>query len=155
MAQVVFLDSSVLLNLLEVPHMCDDREKVLAKFERFRKQDTTFIFPITAVIETGNHIAHVAGGARRGCMGRFVGFLQMALDESAPWAVSGVGWDRDFLTALLDGGGDRMALLDFCTSGIGCGDAGLLLEIERYRAKIPGATPVQLWTLDRELQAYG
>lgn len=45
------------------------------------------------------------------------------------------------LSALIDGGGRRLPLVEYATMGIGSGDASLLLEIERYRVRVPSATP--------------
>ncbi len=153
-SEVVFLDSSVLFNILEVPHKCSDRADVVAKFKEQAENGATFVFPMTAVIETGNAIAQLAGHDRRVCMDRFVGLLRKALNTTSPWAVSGVPWDGTFLNALIDGGGNRIPLIEYATRGIGSGDASLLLEIERYRARVPSATPVRLWTLDKTLSAH-
>ena len=38
--------------------------------------------------------------------------------------------------------------------GLGSGDASLL-EMDRYREKVPSATPVSLWTLDETLGSFG
>lgn len=154
MTEVVFLDSSVLFNILEVPHKCSDRASVVDEFTQLAGNGATFVFPMTAVVETGNVIAQLAGHDRRACMERFVGLLRQALGPTAPWAVSGVPWDGNFLSALIDGGGRRLPLVEFATMGIGSGDASLLLEIERYRARVPSATPVRLWTLDKALSAH-
>lgn len=154
MTEVVFLDSSVLFNILEVPHKCGERDGVVAEFTQLVGNGATFVFPMTAVVETGNVIAQLAGHDRRVCMERFVGLLRQALGLTAPWAVSGVPWDRNFLSALIDGGGSRLPLIEYATMGIGSGDASLLLEIERYRARVPSATPVRLWTLDKALSAH-
>ena len=48
-----------------------------------------------------------------------------------------------------------MSLLDFATAGLGSGDASLLLEMDRYRGKVPSATPISLWTLDETLDSFG
>lgn len=118
MSSVVFLDSSVLFNLLDVPGKNGDRATVVTKFQRLAGQKTTFVFPVTAVIEAGNVIAQLSdGGARHACMERFVELLRKALNTTAPLAVSGVPWDQGFLTALLDGGGDRISLVDFAHQG--------------------------------------
>lgn len=155
MAGVVFLDSSVLFNLLDVPGKNGDRDTIVSRFRRLADDGTTFVFPVTAVIETGNKIAQLADGhSRRVCMERFVEWLRGALTTTAPLAVSGVAWDPDFLAALVDGGGTGVPLADLATSGVGSGDASLLLEMNRYRAKVPSATPITLWTLDRQLSSY-
>lgn len=155
MGGVVFLDSSVLFNLLDVPHKNGDRPEVVAKFQKLVGEATTFVFPVTAVIETGNVIAQLpAGHARRACMELFVEWLRRALTTTTPLVVSGVPWDQDFPSALIDGGEDRMSLVDFATSGLGSGDASLLRELQRYRAKVPSATPISLWTLDETLSSF-
>ncbi len=87
-------------------------------------------------------------------MERFVNWLRGALTLTAPLAVSGVSWDPDFLTALINGSNTRMPLVDFAMMGIGSGDASLLMEMDRYRTKVPSATPVRLWSLDELLSAH-
>jgi hypothetical protein len=157
MGGVVFLDSSVLFNLLYVPGKNADRDAVIAEFKRLTRDGSTFVFPVTAVIETGNVISHsqlADGHSRRTCMGRFVEWLRRALTTTVPMAVSGVPWDPDFLTSLIDGAGPRLPLVDFAMAGIGSGDASLLIEMDRYRAKVPSATPITLWTLDTTLASY-
>ena len=154
MTKVVFLDSSVLFNIFEVPHKCSDRASVVAEFTQLADNSATFIFPMTAIIETGNVITQLAGYDRRVCTERFVGLLRQALSPAASWAVSGVPWDGTFLSALIDGVGSRLPLIEYATMGIGSGDASLLLEIERYRARVPSATPVRLWTLNKALSAH-
>lgn len=139
-----------------MPARNSDRIEVIAKFQRLVREATTFVFPVTAVIETGNMIAQLPDGhARRTCMERLVEWLRKALTTTAPLAVSGVPWDESFLTALIDGGGNRMSLVDFATAGLGSGDASLLLEMDRYRGKVPSATPISLWTLDETLDSFG
>lgn len=49
-AGVVFLDSSVLFNLLDVPDKSGDRQSVVAEFQRLTHSGSTFVFPITAPI---------------------------------------------------------------------------------------------------------
>lgn len=155
MRDVVFLDSSVLFSLLDVPGKNGERTAVVAEFKRLKDNGTTFVFPVTAVIETGNAIAQLADGhARRTCMDRFVEWLRRSLTATVPMAVSGVSWDVEFLAALLDGSGPRLPLVEFAMMGVGSGDASLLMEMDRYRTKVPGATPVRLWTLDVLLSSH-
>lgn len=47
-----------------------------------------------------------------------------------------------------------MPLVDFAMTGIGSGDASLLMEMDRFRMKVPSATPITLWTLDEQLSSY-
>lgn len=65
MAEVVFVDTSVLLNLLDVPGKNGDRDSVTAEFKRMASDDAVLVIPIAAVIEVGNHIAHLSSGRQR------------------------------------------------------------------------------------------
>lgn len=155
MSEVVFVDSSVLYNLLDVPQKNSDRAEIVGVFRRLVDTRATLIFPMTAVVETGNTIAQLAGAVRYHCAERFVGLLRYALETVSPWAVSGVAWDQDFLRALVEGGAHGLSFVEFANTGIGSGDACLLLEMERYRRKVPSATPIRVWTLDAMLSSYG
>lgn len=153
--EVVFVDSSILYNLLDIPQKNAERDIVVPEFRKLAAAGaTTFIFPLTAVVETGNTIAQLPGTACRDRAEKFVGFLRMALDEREPWAVSGVAWNLGFFRSLVDGGAHGLGLVDFSTVGIGGGDASILLEIDHYRRRIPSATPVRLWTRDHKLRSY-
>lgn len=154
MAEIVFVDSSILYNILDIPHKNGERPEVLEEFARLRHAETTLIFPVTAVVETGNTIGRLDGTLCRDRAERFAALLRQALDGTVPWAVSGVPWGVDFLRSLVDGGAHGMGLLEFATIGIGGGDASILLEIQQYRRRIPSATPVRLWTRDAQLAAY-
>lgn len=65
MAEVVFVDSSVLLNLLDVPGKNSDRGGVTAEFKAHAASGVTLIIPMAAVVEVGNHIAQLPGHDRR------------------------------------------------------------------------------------------
>ena len=53
MAEVVSLDSSVLLNVLDVPGKNGERGKVVTKFNQLRRAGATLVIPIAAVIGVG------------------------------------------------------------------------------------------------------
>lgn len=70
--KVLVIDTSVLCVWLKVPgkETCGPSrslityEMVSEKIETEKKQGTTFILPLATIIETGNHIAHSAGGSK-------------------------------------------------------------------------------------------
>ena len=62
---VRFIDTSVMLNLLEVPNMCGDAEKVKMEWKRNLEANDVLIMPSATIIETGNHIAHISNGNKR------------------------------------------------------------------------------------------
>lgn len=155
-AEVVFLDTSVLLNVLDVPDKNSDRDEVRAEFRQLVHEHATLVIPIAAVVEVGNHLAQLHGPERRDRTERFVGFLRAAVENKSPWVVSGASWDEAFLAGLLDGDDHRPGLVDLTTWGVGSGDVSILLELQRYRARtdLPSALPVRLWTLDAGPAAY-
>ncbi len=115
MARVIFVDTSVLLNLLDVPNRNADREAVGAEYRR-RISEGQLILPLSTVIETGNHIAHVAdGGARRTCAETFVEMLRMIVADKTPFVLHEMGWDADFLSRLIGGGSTAVSFVDHLT----------------------------------------
>lgn len=159
MDRVVFLDTSVLLNVLDIPWKNSDRDAVSTRFRELAKSGAALmIIPMAAVIEVGNHIAQLAdGGVRRDRMEQFVKFLGQSLTGQPPWVVSGATWDAAFLTELVEGHTSRPGMVDLSSGGVGAGDGSILLELERYRQRsdVPSKMPVELWSLDAGLRAYG
>ena len=157
MATVVFVDTSVLLNVLDVPGKNSDRTTVIAEFKALVAASTTLDIPVAAVIEVGNHIAQLPSGAdRRSRAAQFSLFLSRSLTGEAPWVVSGIPWDSPFLHRIVGGHEVLPTLVDFCTAQVGGGDASILHELSSYRqrADLPSALPVRLWTLDAGLASY-
>ncbi len=153
----MFVDSSVLLNVLDVPGMNSDSGRLIAEFKPLAQAGVTLVIPTAAVIEVGNHIAQLpVGGARRDRAVLFVRLLRSAVQRQAPWVIAGASWDEDFLARVVDGHAQLPGLVDLCTSGVGSGDASILAELQHYRERsdLPSALPVRLWTLDASLQAY-
>ena len=69
---VRFIDTSVMTNILEMPGRCSDAQKIKEEFNFAMKQEEVLILPIATIIETGNHIAHIAdGNIRRNVAAKF------------------------------------------------------------------------------------
>ena len=56
---VVIVDTTVLLNLLNVPGFNEATEVVDQEFRQFSREDGILMLPLATVFETGNHIADV------------------------------------------------------------------------------------------------
>lgn len=65
LGEIVLLDTSIYLNVLNVDGFNQDREAVLKEFERRVRAADIFLLPLAAVLETGNHIAKLPHGQRR------------------------------------------------------------------------------------------
>jgi hypothetical protein len=133
--EVVFIDSSILCNLVPVPGRDQDAASVREEMSGRLRARQQFILPITAVIETGNFIAQVADGhARRGA------------------AMHDVAWNRSFLERFLRGADTGADYVRHAVSRLGAGDLCVLTEREHYRTRTGVAA--QIWSLDSGLSAH-
>src|SRR5262249_44707364 len=151
---VWFVDTSVLCNLLPVPGHDQHRASVQNEMLARQRAGDAFILPLTAVIETGNHISKLPDGrVRRRTAEKFCKVLSMVKDGTAPWRLHVFSWNEDFLQSLVDGATTGRSLVDHAMNNVGCGDLCVLAEREIYRERT-GLTDVRVWSLDLELLAY-
>ncbi|WP_052847813.1 hypothetical protein [Streptomyces avicenniae] len=153
--RVEFVDTSVLCNLLEIPGKSQHRDKVQEQLrQKLAARDCDLLLPMTAVIETGNHIAQLADGrVRRSCADRFAAVLRMVADGRAPWVLNEVEWDAGHLRLLVEGGRTGSSLVEHACNRLGCGDLNILVERDRYLARTSGVQAA-IWTLDELLSSY-
>jgi len=91
--KILILDTSVLCCWLKVPGKetagpeCDrwDYDRINRLLEEESRAGTTFVLPIAALIETGNHIAQ-APHQRYECALELAAHLRNASDANSPWA---------------------------------------------------------------------
>ena len=73
MSSIVIVDTSVLLNIIDVPDRNQRKEEVLDRLATLIESSDHLFIPMAAIVEVGNHIAHGRNGAqRRAAAGRFV-----------------------------------------------------------------------------------
>ena len=86
MSAIVIVDTSVLLNILDVPGRNQRRGEVLAELERLIDASNHLFIPMAAIVEVGNHITQLGNGAlRRASAERFIAEVRKALADEAPW----------------------------------------------------------------------
>lgn len=159
MTGVVFLDTSVLLCVLDIPGKNQGREAVVSEFtDLATTPGNTLILPAAAVIETGNHIAQLAdGGMRRQRMEALSKILDQSAKAQAPWVVGNANWDSEFIQILIDGSADGSIpnLVELATRKVGVGDASILHEARTFRSATdtPSGQSIRIWTLDDGLRA--
>lgn len=159
MGEVVFIDTSVLLCILDVPGKNQDRESIVEEFTVLATGDgNTLILPVATIVETGNHIAQLSNGEqRRTRMGALCKLLLDSATATAPWVVGNAHWNQSFVQKLVEGRTDHPIepLVALATRGVGIGDASIIHEAHLYRAatSTPSAQSVRIWTLDAGLQA--
>lgn len=89
MSSICIIDTSVFLNLLNVPGKNQDKEKMKECFAEYAELGVTFILPMATIIETGNHIAQNGdGGTRRNVASRFCEAIKGAFNGDAPYQPS-------------------------------------------------------------------
>lgn len=147
MSSIVLVDTSILLNVLNVEGRNERRDEVFNELAvRIQDGDHLFI-PLAAIIETGNHIAHVTNGAaRRSAAQRFVKEVQDALNSVAPWKPLQFP-DHTALVAWLQ------AFPNSASRQIGIGDVSIQHEWEQLCTKFP-MSRVLIWAVDSDLQGH-
>lgn len=153
MTTFTFVDTSVLCELLEVPGKSSPERAGALKEEADRRHQAgeRFVIPITAVIETGNHIAQ-ADGNRFEVAGRLVRLLELAVAEQSPWRVLQTRLGPEFLSSLCAGDSTGKSLQALAAARVGAGDVALLVERDQLLSG-SAAVSVQVWTLDAGLAA--
>ena len=153
MTTFTFVDTSVLCELLQVPGKSSPARAAEVRQEADRRYGAgeRFVIPITAVIETGNHIAQ-ADGDRYEAAGRLVGLLQGAVSEQSPWRVLQTRLGQEFLTSLCAGDSTGQSLQALAAARVGAGDVAILVERDQLVAG-SAATSVVVWTFDEGLAA--
>ncbi len=84
MSSVCLIDTSIFLNLLDVPYCNESRSEIAKDFLTFTEAGCTFLLPMATILETGNHIAQNGdGNLRRETAMRFVDAVKGALTPIA------------------------------------------------------------------------
>lgn len=143
------VDTSILLNILNVPGKNECRDEVFAAFREKADAGETFFLPLATIIETGNHIGHLPDGNERyGYACALVREVQKALDGTSPFVPLDLCSTEDL----------RQWMNDFphghAVQRRGVGDMMLVGECLRLRERHPHIE-VYIWSLDSDLAEYG
>jgi hypothetical protein len=146
---VRFIDTSIMTNLLGVPAKSERAEAVKLEFRDAVESKETLILPISTIIETGNHIAHISDGRlRREIAIRFSECLQKTASGEASWTLYGNELsieDLQYLAAEFP----RRAVEE-----MSIGDLSVIRAYHTYKEKISGIGKIMIWSMDAHLQAY-
>ena len=124
-----------------------DRDTVIADLETSIRSGDTLLLPMAAVIETGNHIAHVPDGrVRRQAAERFCEQVAAAIDGTAPWTAMRF-WEPEQLRNWLGEFPDRSM------HGVGMADLSIIKDWESM-CELHRGPRVRIWSLDGDLQGY-
>ena len=156
MSAIVLLDTSVYLNVLDVPGFNQERDEVLASFQTAILEEDYFLLPLAAVWETGNHISRLSDAGRRRQYGSilfddvnkaFNGYVPYKATHF-PERVEFLSWLKEFPNYVM-----RNKSPEKTTEGTSLGDLSIIKEWERSCTLHP-MTRVRIWSLDADLAGY-
>jgi hypothetical protein len=156
MSSICLIDTSVFVNLLKVPGLSQDAERVGESFLEYAQSNCTFILPMATILETGNHIAQNGDGRlRRKTAQRFCVAVNAAFADQPPYRLSEFPNIREVLEWLAefpDKAGQNKSSTR-TSEGTSFGDLSIIKEYEKCRARFP-MSELFIWSLDSDLQAY-
>jgi len=152
---IALIDTSILLNLLNVPRRNQNTIKVTEDFKNYVALNCTFILPMASIIETGNHIAQNGDGRmRRQASLRFVASVKGAFEGTAPWSPAEFPNLREILSWLDEfpeaAGKNKTSSK---SEGTSFGDLSIIKEFEKTCLRFP-MSEVFVWSLDVDLQHF-
>lgn len=157
MRRVELVDTSILVEILNVPGKNGHHERVLGELDQKRTDSSiSLMLPTATVIETGNHIHHVPDGhARRQCAKGFADVLALTVVGDAPWTLLNARWDGPLLDSIRGGAGTGMDLVEHATKQcLSCGDLSVVAERDDYRRRVSKGIKVVIWTVDEAMDAW-
>ena len=157
MSCICIIDTTIFLNLMNVPNRNDQKTLVRSDFQTFAASGATFILPMATIIETGNHIAQNGdGGTRRKTAERFCKAVKGAFEGIAPYKPSDSPDKHEVLTWIdqfpdAAGKNVKSAIKD---EGTSFGDLSIIAEYNKAITLTHGMVEVFIWSLDGDLQQY-
>ena len=147
MTDIVIVDTSVLLNVLDVPAFNQHRAEVFEQFDELADADASFLLPMAAIFETGDHIADLSDGRqRRRYAERFRDRIREALKGEAPWVPIRFPDSRQLAEWL-------NSFPDYAMRGPDMSDLSIIKAWEVECTRHPSRR-VRIWSLDQHLQGY-
>lgn len=154
-SSICLIDTSVFLNLLDVPNRNTSKDKVLKDFETYAKADCIFLLPMATILETGNHISQNGdGNIRRVVAQRFVQFVKSTFANEAPWRLIEFPSTQEislWLEQFPNLAGKSKAPNK--SEGTSFGDLSIIQDFEKT-CKKNSMSEVFIWSLDHDLEAY-
>lgn len=145
--EYILIDTSVMVEILNVPQKANNPQKVMAQFIRKSKAGCSFFIPFATILETGNHIAQNGDGRQKyECARHFVDLIEKSLAGITPFRVLQFFTQKDL----------REWLQEFPNSakrGESFGDFSIQKDLLRLHELSP-REDISIWTLDGHLNSY-
>lgn len=156
MSAICLIDTSVFVNLLNVPGLSQNAVQVGEAFEEYANNGCTFILPMATILETGNHIAQNGDGRlRRQTAARFCEAVRDAFSDQPPYRLSEFPSTTEvfeWLAEFPDKAGQNKSPTRL-GEGTSFGDLSIIKEYERCLERF-AMTELFIWSLDSDLEAY-
>ncbi len=140
------IDTSVFLNILDIPGSNSDRAQILAEFKARIATNDSFFIPYVVLVESGNPIAKLQGNLKFTKAQEFIQTVRQAFNNEAPFKPLKFPERGSFLE-WLEGFPNK------ASENIGFGDYSIIKDWEE-QVKLFPAYSVQIWSLDAHLQGY-
>jgi hypothetical protein len=155
MSSFCLIDTSIFLNLLDIPNRNQAHQEVLKNYQIYEKLGCSFSLPMATIIETGNHVAQNGNGdVRRKKASWFVEQVKAAFNGEAPWTVSKFPETDEILLwvdEFIELAGKNKAPNK--QEGTSFGDLSIIQEFHKACKLFP-TREVFIWSLDSDLKMY-
>lgn len=156
MSDIVLLDTTVYLNVLNVPGRNQERIQVLDDFTERVQNGDHFLLPMATIWESGNHISRLNnGGLRYQFATQLVANVRDALNGDAPYRTTYFPDSEIFSTWLNDfpAFAQRNKSPQKTTEGVSLSDLSIIKEWEQTCDR-HSMSRVLIWSLDSDLSSY-
>jgi hypothetical protein len=155
MSSICLIDTSIFLEILNVPNCNQHRASVLEDFETYSQLGFTFLLPMATILETGNHIAQNGNGTiRRKTALRFVKEVKDAFTGIAPWRPTTFPSTAEILEWIDEFPDEaKKNKAPNKQEGTSFGDLSIIKEFYKS-CNIFSMSEVFIWSLDSDLQNY-
>lgn len=156
MSIIYLIDTTVFLNILDVPNRNDLKDELIDEYESLIRAGHKFIMPLATIIETGNHIAQNGdGGTRRKTAQLFIEMLNDAFAGKAPFRIHEFTTRIDMQQWLHEFPNHAMRNKSAQRTGEGTsfGDLSIIKDFELTCRRF-SMTEIKIWSLDSDLMPY-
>jgi hypothetical protein len=144
---ICIVDTSIFCNILEVPNLCQDRDRVLNRLEELIEDGATLLLPLATIYETGNHIAQNGDGReRRNAAERFAEQVNLALQGENPFTPTDINEEDELRQWLAQ-------FPDYAEREVGFGDMSIIEAFYDQCDRHPSRR-VFIWAIDSDLSNY-
>ncbi|WP_024643410.1 hypothetical protein [Pseudomonas syringae] len=147
MTAVCLIDTSIFVEILNVPMKTQQHEETLLQLEQRINEGEALFLPMATIFETGNHIGQNGdGGTRRSCAEHFVVQVQAALECRSPFKAISFLQDNEMSAWLRE-------FPEHAMRGSGLGDLSIIHDWQRLCSLNPSRR-VYIWSSDVHLTAF-